>query len=301
MIYVVVAGVKRRLLLFRVWKETPEIVPWDVPSKEPAGHQEEPARCLHWAAGPALDIFAVLSVQPSRLKIPPLLQETRGRTPFIPEAPISAVWATWCLPFGGTWGTQEVPWKHQEAVWCVGDETLAQAAQRGREASSLEISPDHLDVALLRVVLMGQEGPRGALRSLHTSASLGFLHFPGITQLQLCFACCIDTSLSLWLTREVHAHCLGTSLDLFRQGNFWILLRSFSESVLGLLGGSVVLKPLKSITFVTRVIYIFVFIATVDWVDCCCYSSHILSYLNFIPPVATSRLMLHQVLYHRYF
>lgn len=47
MIYVVVAGVKRRLLLFRVWKETPEIVPWDVPSKEPAGHQEEPACCLH--------------------------------------------------------------------------------------------------------------------------------------------------------------------------------------------------------------------------------------------------------------
>lgn len=144
-----------------------------------------------------MDVFAVFSVQPSQLKIPPLLQETRGRTPFIPEAPISAVWATWCLPLGGTRETKEVPWKHQEAVWCVGDETLAQAAQRGREASSLEISPDHLDVALLRVVLMGQEGPRGALRFLSTSASLGFLCSAGIMQLQLCFACCIDTSLSL--------------------------------------------------------------------------------------------------------
>lgn len=167
MIYVVVAGVKKRLLLFRVWKETPEIVPGGVPSKEPLGHQEEPAHCLHWAAGPALDVFAVPPVQPSQLKIPPLLQETRGRTPFIPEAPISAVWATWCLPFGGTWGTQEFPWKHQEAVWCVGDEALAQAAQRGHRASSLEMSPDHLDVALgtlLRVVLMGwgvPEGPGG--------------------------------------------------------------------------------------------------------------------------------------------
>lgn len=47
MIYVVVAGVKKRLLLFRVWKETPEIVPGGVPSKEPLGHQEEPAHCLH--------------------------------------------------------------------------------------------------------------------------------------------------------------------------------------------------------------------------------------------------------------